>query len=122
MLYDTPIKINDISLQVRIMSTEEEHKKGYSNVLIPPGDTEGMLFEFKESSILYFHMTSVLFPLDIIFFNDKNEYIVHYEMPVIKDNIIVLYNSILRSNRALELKSGFVKRHLDLTESIILYR
>jgi uncharacterized membrane protein (UPF0127 family) len=116
----------NVELQVHIPTNIHDQIIGYSNSITPPGDTEGMLFEFKENSILHFNMYNVLFPLDIIFFNDKREAIIAYEMRVYdmnntNDNTVMLYSSIIEAKSALEVKSGFIRKNLMNSINVLKY-
>lgn len=59
-------------MQVEILRTKEEQKKGFQG-RNPPGPNEGLLFLYDQPSVLGFWMKDVEFPLQLLAFDEKDE-------------------------------------------------
>ena len=66
------LKINDMVFNVEIFDTNEEIKNGLSN-RNEIKKNQGALFVFNEPGFYSFWMKNMLFPVDIIWINDKKE-------------------------------------------------
>ena len=66
------IEINDQEFSLLVAKTEEEKTQGLSNTDSLPED--GMLFDYSESpeTELIFNTVDMMYPIDIVFVNDKD--------------------------------------------------
>ena len=98
-------------LNVEIADEKEEWTRGYS---FRKGfdDFDGMFFIFPDSKKRYFHMKDVLFPLDIIFINEKG-LVVNLErnLPSCFEEDCPIYESEGNAKYVLEIPGGFAEKY-----------
>ena len=107
------IKLANKFLKLKIASTPESLMKGYMDSP-EPKENEGILFVYDKSVPLQFWMKNVNFPLDIIFFDSKFNYVNHLTMAPDSgksDSLLPRYNSQSSAQFALELKAGWCDRN-----------
>lgn len=74
------------------------------------GDDEGMLFSLDVQQMLNFWMKNTLIPLDVIFFNQRGEFVSSATMEPCASDTCKTYPSEKPAMYALEVPSGFVRK------------
>lgn len=108
------IKIADIPVLVKVASTPRTQAKGYMHSS-QPNDGEGMIFVYDTEQPLAFWMKNVNFPLDIVFFDSKLEYVDHLTMDAYNnspDHILPRYASKKPAQFAVELPAGWCDQNI----------
>lgn len=103
-------EICKLPLKLKVASTPKSQSTGYMNSQDEPGENEGILFIYDTEQILGFWMKNVNFPLDIIFFDSKMQYVGHQSMKSFdgeKDENLPIYTSKKPARFAVELKAGW---------------
>jgi uncharacterized membrane protein (UPF0127 family) len=99
------VKINDVFLNVEVVSTNESRAKGLSGRESLREDS-GMLFIFNNTGNYLFWMKDMNFPIDIIWI-DENYKIVLIEKNIKPDSYPALYGGGSQAKYVLETISGF---------------
>ena len=106
---DFSLEINNVEIDLEIVATSEEMKKGLSG-RIDLAEDQGMLFVFGMSGFHSFWMKGMLFPIDIIWINENKEVV------YIKENLQAclencqLFTPDKKSKYVLEVKAGIVDK------------
>lgn len=109
------IKINDLTIPVKVAKTDIQRRDGLSNQdSLPEG--EGMFFEFAQKDIKPpFWMKNMKFAIDILWIDDNKIVQIDSEIqPPISgatDNELVLYLPNQPIDYVLELTAGFSEEH-----------
>ena len=105
-LPEVKIEMNNKIYKFEVAATNEARSKGlmFRKKL---GKNEGMLFVYKQKSILYFYMKNTLIPLDIAFIDDNHKIIDIQSMEPLDETTIT---SNGKAMFALEVNRGFFER------------
>lgn len=110
----TPVVINDLAVDAKILSRASDRKKGLSGRESLPL-TEGVLFAFENSGQYPFWMKDMKFAIDIIWVDENKRvvYIVHNAPPEPgrDDDELTLYRPDSASLYVLEINAGLSARY-----------
>lgn len=73
-------------------------------------ENAGMIFVFRNSGMHQFWMKDMLFPLDIIWFDERHK-IVSIKENVSPESYPEAFGPLLQSKYVLEVNAGYVKKH-----------
>jgi uncharacterized protein len=107
--------ISGTKVTLKVAANEDTKAKGYMGS-DEPINNDGMLFVYEMPDDLGFWMKNVSFALDIIFFDDKFNYINHHTMDPYdgeQDSELQIYKSDKPAMYAVELKSGWVESNTN---------
>ena len=107
------VKIGEITVEVEIADTPEEHEKGLSGRNSLPED-QGMLFVMPPNSQPSFYMFDMKFALDFIWIND--EHVIGFTENVEppddnEEDNLPTYESPTPVDYVLEVNAGFVEKN-----------
>jgi uncharacterized membrane protein (UPF0127 family) len=111
--------LSDKPIKLKIAETEEDMRRGYM-FTDGPDEDEGMLFIYPSEQILSFWMKNVNVPLDILFFDSNKNLVDYQKMEPYSNDEDTHYVSKCPAMYALELKSGWVDKYLDKSNSKII--
>ena len=98
----------EVVVKVEIADDREEQAQGLMHRdELKKG--RGMLFVFDDEKRRSFWMKETLIPLDIIYFNEKGEFVSFKEMRPCKEDPCPTYSSEAPAKYALEVNAGFVE-------------
>ncbi len=103
------VKINGQILKLDLAISSEEQAEGLSGRKVLADDA-GMLFVFKESSLNFFWMKDMNFPIDIIWL-DKNFRIIYFERNVLPSSFPKIFGPKQNSKYVLEVNTGFSEKN-----------
>ncbi|HVW66609.1 MAG TPA: DUF192 domain-containing protein [Candidatus Peribacteraceae bacterium] len=95
----------DTTLQVEWATTEAQRERGLMNRATVD---HGMLFIFDTEQQLTFWMKNTLVPLDVMFFDDRGDFVSSAQMTPCTADPCALYASASPAKYALEMPAGFV--------------
>ena len=108
------IKVGDQQLEVEIMQTLEEQRRGLSGRASLAND-HGMLFVYSNPALYKFWMKDMLFPLDIIWINNGKVIEITDNVPPPEQNADIsqlpTYSPLQPVTGVLEVSAGYVKKH-----------
>lgn len=102
------VKIQDTTIKLDVVDTEEERQKGLSGRDSLPDD-RGMLFTFEEPGMYSFWMKDMKFPIDIIFLNGDRIVTIHSHVQPPQspdDTNLPVFTSDEPADKVLELNAG----------------
>ncbi|MDP2925713.1 MAG: DUF192 domain-containing protein [Nanoarchaeota archaeon] len=111
---------NNISVNVELSKTSEEHEKGlmFREKL---DENSGMLFIFEDDKIRDFWMKNTLIPLDIIFIDKDLKIVKIAEAIPCEIEDCPIYSSDIPARYVLELSKGYCKNNdIGIGDKIIL--
>jgi uncharacterized membrane protein (UPF0127 family) len=107
--------VSNVPVRLKVASTPQSQMQGYMGAEESPSENEGILFVYDKPMPLAFWMKQVKFPLDIIFFDDKMEYINHETMNTTdetEDHKMPQHRSQAPARFAVELPAGWCDKNL----------
>lgn len=111
---NSTITIRGVSYQLSIMQTEASRAQGLSNQQYLPKNA-GMLFVFQQQGKYGFWMKDMLFPIDIIFIDNRKIVSIVHSAPIPKPGEqlfeLPIYNPISPVNYVLEVNAGEANKH-----------
>ncbi len=113
------MQLADTVLEVKVVSTNEERRRGLSGVVGLEPD-EGMFFVFDSDGYYGIWMKDMLFSIDILWLNSNKE-IVHIESFVDPDTYPTVFKPDKPARYVLEVNAGFVVKHkINVGDTIVL--
>lgn len=112
------IKINDVSVEVEVVDTDETRAQGLSDREVLPEGT-GMLFVFDSPAKYGFWMKKMNFPIDIIWISEELE-VVGVEKEVTPETFPQIFYPNQAVKYVLEVPAKFVdKYHIDIGQVVL---
>lgn len=96
-------------LLLRVADTEALRERGLSGTN-PLGEHEGMIFVFSRVGNYGIWMKEMLYPIDIIWFDEKYR-IIGVEERATPDSFPKVFNPVLPTKYVVELRAGFISDH-----------
>lgn len=109
--------LDNEKLELAIADTSALQTQGLSGKKFL-AENAGMFFVFKNSGMYQFWMKDMLFPLDIIWF-DENYKIVTIKEDVSPASYPEVFGPLVPSKYVLEVNAGYVKKHMIKIGDII---
>ncbi len=108
--YSKKLLVNDTQVSVEVVSGSYEMKKGLSD-RDEMCENCGMLFIMPGSSIHYFWMHDMKFPLDFAYIENNKIVEIFKNVPIYTNNEFTKINSVENSDMILELNAGFLDKN-----------
>ena len=102
--------IADKKVSLTVANTLETRSRGLMFVDNLP-ETEGMLFVFPDIDYRTFWMKNMKIPLDILFLRNNKIITIYENVPPCVDDPCPYYESKEKSDKVIELKSGFCEKY-----------
>lgn len=106
------LTVNNQTFTVEIVKTTKDQQVGLTKYDSLP-ETNGMLFQFTDTTNHLFWMRGMRFPIDIVFIQDNKVVGVIENAPPAEasTNNVPTYGGDLTSNAALEINAGLAKKY-----------